>query len=420
MSKESRDSNLGDFGLGYHTSPPEKVRRRSSMSSSFDGVSFSSKEFMQFDCALTLSLGTNIVPKPKDADYCYSIPPLIEEVEALILARAPRSEYWKFFLVNKRFLALLKSGELYKIRSELGLKELSIFVSPCGERKWWEFDRQFKSCRKLPILPADETFIRGDRESLCAGTHLLVSGREIEGLVVWRYDMEANIWSRGPSMINPRCLFASATCGSYGYVAGGFGMVATGWEVMDFAERYIPQTKSWEPLPNMIKKRRYCSGCYMDNKFYVIGGRDPDGRGLSCAEAFDMEKKTWELIPDMLEVDDAQDQTLNNQSPPLIAVVNNELYSLETRTNELKVYMKRSKSWKKLGTVPVRADTTLGWGIAFKSLGNELLVIQSSQYGPSLLYTCCPNPNAEELQWEALEHGKNPTCFIVNCSVIAA
>lgn len=400
MSEESRDfirnddPNLGGFVVGYPTSPPKKVRRR--------------------------SLGTEIVPKPKDADYCYSIPPLIDEVEELILARVPRSEYWNFFRVCKRFLALLKSGELYKIRSELGHKELSVFVSPGGDRTWWEFDRHFKSCRKLPNLPAEESFIRGDRESLCAGTHLLVSGIEVEGLVWWRYDMKANIWSRGPSMINPRCLFASATCGSHGYVAGGFGMVETGWEVMNCADRYNPETKSWEPLPNMIRKRKHCSGCYMDNKFYVIGGTDPEGRYLSCAEAFDMEKKKWELIPDMLEPDDAQDQDLSYTSPPLIAVVNNELYFLKTSTNELKVYIKRTNSWKKMGTVPVRADATLGWGIAFKSLGNELLAIQSSQNGPSLLHTCCPNLNAEELRWEALEHGKNPTCFIVNCSVMAA
>ncbi|RXH69614.1 hypothetical protein DVH24_037398 [Malus domestica] len=72
------------------------------------------------------SLGT--VPcKPQDADY--TIHPLIDEVEALILARVPRSEYRKFCTINKRFFALLKSGELYKIRAELGIKEPSVFVS---------------------------------------------------------------------------------------------------------------------------------------------------------------------------------------------------------------------------------------------------------------------------------------------------
>ncbi|KAM0957883.1 hypothetical protein FF1_023253 [Malus domestica] len=364
------------------------------------------------------SLGT--VPcKPQDADY--TIPPLIDEVEALILARVPRSEYRKFCTINKRFFALLKSGELYKVRAELGIKEPSVFVSQYGENTWREFDRQFRFCRKLPILPSDSCFMSSDRESLCAGTHLLVSGREIEGVVVWRYDMEANQWGKGPGMISPRCMFASATCGSYGYVAGGMGL-ASDWKAMDSAERFNPRTKSWEPLPNMKQERMSCSGCFLDNKFYVIGGKDWHGRDLFCAEAFDVEKHTWELIPDMLEADWT---TLSNPSPPLIAVVANQLYSLETSTNELKVYLKQSKAWKKLGVVPVRADATSGWGVAFKVLGDELLVIQSSSDanagGPALIYTCCPDPTADELQWQALEHGHSrPTRFIVNCSVMAA
>ncbi|TQD78488.1 hypothetical protein C1H46_035978 [Malus baccata] len=364
------------------------------------------------------SLGT-VPRKPQDADY--TIPPLIDEVEALILARVPRSEYRKFCTINKRFFALLKSGELYKIRAELGIKEPSVFVSQHGENTWWEFDRQFRFCRKLPILPSDSCFTSSDRESLCAGTHLLVSGREIEGVVVWRYDMEANQWGKGPSMISPRCMFASATCGSYAYVAGGMGL-ASDWKAMDSAERYNPGTKSWEPLPNMERERRSCSGCFLDNKFFVIGGKDRHGSDLFCAEAFDIEKHTWELIPDMLEADWT---TLSNPSPPLIAVVANQLYSLETSTNELKVYLKQSKAWKKLGVVPVRADATSGWGVAFKSLRDELLVIQSSldSYagGPALIYTCRPDPTADELQWQALEHGHSrPTRFIVNCSVMAA
>ncbi|VVA26783.1 PREDICTED: F-box/kelch-repeat [Prunus dulcis] len=417
-------SNVGDhsttsFGVSSHTTPPEKVRILSETNPRVEGLSCHGLPSQQhrLDVGGSGSFGTAPF-KPQDADY--AIPPLIDEVEALILARVPRSKYHNFCSVNKRFLALLKSGELYKIRTELGIKEPSVFVSHYGEDTWWEFDRQFRSCRKLPILPSDTCFTTGDRESLCVGTHLIVSGKEMEGVVVWRYDMEANQWSKGPCMINPRCMFASASCGSYGYVAGGVG-IASGWKAMNSAERYNPNTKSWEPLPDMKRKRRNCSGCYLANKFFVIGGKDWDGNDLKCVEAFDVEKNTWDLIPDMLEADWAN---LNNPSPPLIAVLANQLYSLETSTNELKVYLKKSKSWKKLGVVPVRADATSGWGIAFKSLGDELLVIQSSSNefaGPARICTCCPDPNAEELQWQVLEHGHtHPTRFIVNCSVMAA
>ncbi|KAJ6754457.1 KELCH REPEAT F-BOX PROTEIN [Salix purpurea] len=271
--------------------------------------------------------------RPQDVDYSYA-PQLSDELENLILARIPRSEYWKFPIVNKRILSLVKSG------------------------------------------------------------------REIDGVVVWRYELETNSWNKGPSMINPRCLFASASC-----------------------EKYNPDTKSWEDLPRMRQKRRLCSGCFLDNKFYVIGGRNEEGKVLTCAEAYDEDKKAWDLIPDMLE--DTPIATF--QSPPLIAVVNNELYSLEPSSNQLKVYLKKSRTWKKLGPVPVRADSNKGWGVAFKSLGNELLVIGASTCTVSYsgdgmaIYTCRPDSESEELLWRPLECGKNRLSnFILNCSVMVA
>uniref|UniRef100_A0A5B6ZIV3 F-box domain-containing protein n=1 Tax=Davidia involucrata TaxID=16924 RepID=A0A5B6ZIV3_DAVIN len=356
--------------------------------------------------------------QPQDADYCY-IPPLSYELEDLILARFPRSEYWKLCFVNKRYSTLLKSGELFKIRREIGVKESSVFMLASGESSWWAFDREFKSRRKLPVLPTDFCFASGDKESLCAGTHLLISGREIDGLVVWRYELAMNKWYKGPSMIQPRCLFASATCGPFAFVAGGIGMEANS-EVYDTAEKYNPDTKSWEPLPRMRRKRKLCSGCYMDDSIYVIGGRNENGE-LTCGEFLDKATNKWKLIPDMLK----DDPVLTCHSPPLVAVVNNELYSLEASTNQLKVYLKRSNTWKQLGPVPVRADFSSGWGVAFKSLGNELLVIgassDSSASNCMAIYTCCPDPDAEELQWRPLDSSRNRLShFILNCSVMVA
>ncbi|KAF2316439.1 hypothetical protein GH714_041780 [Hevea brasiliensis] len=357
--------------------------------------------------------------EPQDADYS-EVPQLSDEVENQILARIPRSEYWKFPLVNKRIFALTKTGELFKIRRELGVKESSVFIFTTGDSGWWGFARQFSSRRKLPDLPADSCFSSGDKESVCAGTHLIISGREIDGVVVWRYELETNSWSKGPSMITPRCLFASASCGPFAFVAGG---VTEAGAVLKSSEKYNSDTKTWETLPRMQRKRRLCSGFYMDNKFYVIGGRNEEGKCLTCGEAYDEDKKKWELVPDMLE--DTPVATF--QSPPLVAVVNNELYSLETSSNELKVFSKRTKTWRKFGPVPVRADSSRGWGVAFKSLGNELLLIGSSTSMVSYsgdgmaIYTCRPDAEAERLQWRPLECGRNRLSnFILNCSVMVA
>ncbi|KAK7311357.1 hypothetical protein RJT34_09444 [Clitoria ternatea] len=357
-------------------------------------------------------------PLPQDADYS-NVESLSDELETSILARFPRSQHWKLCFLNKRFLELVKSCEIYKIRRELGYKEPSVFMLASGESNWWGMDWPFKSSRRLPPIQSDYSFEFGDKESFCAGSHLLVSGKEIDGAVIWRYHSESNSeWLKGPSMINPRCLFASATCGIFAFVAGGLE-ATTYTQTLDSAEKYNSESQCWEPLPRMNKKRKFCSGCFMDNKFYVIGGQDEHRKDLTCGEFYDGKTNTWNLIPDIWK-----DIPLSvSHSPPLLAVVNNELYTLDASSNELKVYVKGSNTWNKLGVVPVRADAQRGWGVAFKSLGDELLVIGAPSMSHSeralSMYTCCPDPDAEKLRWRKIECGSiqiNP--FIRNCAVM--
>lgn len=245
-----------------------------------------------------------------------------------------------------------------------------------------------------------------------------VSGKGNDGAcVIWRYNVVTNNWLRGPSMINPRNLFAWASCGAFGYVAGG---IFEG-NYLSSAERYNLETETWESLPDMNKERGNCSSFYMDKKFYVIGGRNKTEGGLTCAEAYDEEWKKWDLIPNMLE----ESVVTALRSPPLVAVVNDELYSFDPSTNLLKVYAKESKSWRKLGPVPVTAGFSGGWGIAFKSLGEELLVIggnpEEFAAGLGVMYVCRPNPDAEVLNWRLLDYGGNwLNDFIRNCAVMLA
>ncbi|XP_028772462.1 F-box/kelch-repeat protein At3g27150-like isoform X2 [Neltuma alba] len=362
--------------------------------------------------------GGSSADEPQDADY--DIPSLSDELETLILARLPRSEHWKLCFLNKRLQALVKSGEIIKIRREIGFKEPSVFMLASGETNWWVFDEHFESCRMLPFTPSDYNFTHGDKESFFAGSHLFVSGREFDGAAVWKYEVETNQWLKAPSMINPRCLFASATSGNYAFVAGGQD-TTTYSQVLDSAEKYNSKSKSWESLPRMNRKRKSCSGCYMDKKFYVIGGQDEQQNVLTCGEFFDEETNTWNSIPDMLK--DIPVSVC--RSPPLVAVANNQLYALDASSNELKTYLKRTNSWKKLGTVPVMASAQGGWGVAFKSLGNELLVIGATAMCSSgrglTIYTCCPDPSAEELQWRRIESGNAKLSpFIHNCAVRVA
>jgi len=356
-------------------------------------------------------------PLPQDADYS-NVRSISDELETSILARFPRSQHWKLCFLNKRFLALARSGEIYKIRKELGLKEPSVFMLASGESNWWGMEWPFMSSRKLPPIESDYNFEYGDKESFCAGSHLLVFGKEIEGAVTWRFDSTNNEWLKGPSMINPRCLFASATSGAVAFVAGGLDATAY-TQALDSAEMYNSERQCWKPLPRMNKRRKSCSGCFMDNKFYVLGGQDEHSRNLTCGEFFDGKTNSWNLIPDMWK----DIPLFGSGSPPLLAVVNNELYTLDASSNELKVYMKGSNSWKTLGVAPVRADARGGWGVAFKSLGDELLVIGApsvSQTERALcMYTGSPDPADDKFRWRQIGCSSiQLNHFIRNCAVM--
>ena len=116
------------------------------------------------------------------------------------------------------------------------------------------------------------------------------------------------------------------------------------------------------------------------------------------------------------------DRDVVTHAPPPMAVVNNELYALEALTNQLQVYIKKTNKWKELGEVPVRADFNSGWGVAFKSLGNKLLLIRSetgqSAYGHGVsIYTSRLNSNESVPQWEFLTRvGRS---FVFNCVIMA-
>ncbi|XP_021727969.1 F-box/kelch-repeat protein At3g27150-like [Chenopodium quinoa] len=360
----------------------------------------------------------------QDADYIHShVPQLSDELENMIIARIPLLEFRKLCLLNKKFLALIKNGDLLRERRMIGVREASVFMLASGEDNWWAFDQQFTFHKALPVLPCDGVFRLGDKESLCAGTHLLVCGNELDGPVIWTYDVIMNKWFKGISMIQPRCLFASASSGGLAYVAGGIGLESGG--ILNSAEKYDPMTRSWEPLPRMKVKRKMCSGVYMDDKFFVIGGQSQNNEVLTCAEVFDEKRNIWVEIPGILN-GLTLPSSQSTPSPPLVAVVNNELYTIETSTNSLMVYLKNSNSWRDLGPIPVRADINKGWGVAFKSLGDELLVIGGSTISLSgrgmTIYTCCPYPSAETLNWKLLDDGggNRRSHFIMNCTVMVA
>ncbi|WZZ53646.1 hypothetical protein YC2023_053753 [Brassica napus] len=167
-------------------------------------------------------------------------------------------------------------------------------------------------------------------------------------------------------MITPRVMYGSASHGKTAFFAGGIQMDDNGEPiVVPTVEKYNADTKSWTMINGIHKARKFSSGCFLPGKFYVLSGRDENDKHLTCGESYDETTNFWELIPDMLK-----DMTFIMPSQPL--------YMLETSLNELCIYDINTNIWKKLGVVPVSANTTFGWGIAFKSMGDRLLVVRTS------------------------------------------
>ncbi|CAN7066259.1 unnamed protein product [Brassica rapa subsp. trilocularis] len=360
----------------------------------------------------------------KTHDACYVDHMLLYELEVEIIARLPCFEYWKLQFLNKKFLQLLKSCEIFRVRQEKRLVKPYVILHSGAVSNWEMFDKDFKTFQRLPKVPSsDYCFFHSDKETVSVGTQLIVIGREIDGIVVFRYELENHKWFKGPSMITPRAMYGSASNGKTAFFAGGIKMNENGNPVVvQTVEKYNADTKRWTMINGMHKARKFSSGCFLRGKFYVLGGRDDNDKHLTCGESYDETTNSWELIPDMLK-----DMTViaHSQSPPLIAVVDDNLYMLETSLNELRVYDINTNIWKKLGVVPVSANAAFGWGIAFKSMGDRLLVIGTSHswHRKTVVHSCRPSPDVEEQHWEEIKHwcvGAELPQFIHNCCVMFA
>ncbi|MCO5575163.1 hypothetical protein L7F22_028960 [Adiantum nelumboides] len=328
------------------------------------------------------------------------LPGLSDDIALRCLAHVSLSDLHRLALVAQRYRRLVRSSLLFELRRTYKVVEQWVCMYTSGDNGWTAFDPKQNVRRSLPPANVDPLFSLSDRESLSAGTHLLWLGREVFDFACYKYDLITNSWERGPPMVNSRCLFASASCGEFAFVAGGFkvgGPLTIGSTscILNTAERYDARLGKWESLPSMEIPRQKCSGVYMDGKFYVIGGKDKDHNVLTSGEVYDPLSKTWKIIPNMYVPPETAPSF--EPSPPLVAVVNNELYAIESSSNLLKGYIKSSNTWKVLGRVPVRTDVCNGWGLAFKALGDELFVI-GSQESPS---SRASNSGVAVFSWKA-------------------
>lgn len=353
-----------------------------------------------------------------EADDKSYIPGLPDSVALICLAYLPLSHHRLLASLSHRHRELVRDSSLLNVRHQYQIGEQLICIYTCGDNDWEALDVMHNRWRNLPRAVVHPNFSLSDKESLAAGPHLLWLGQEAFEFASYKYDLMSNRWERGPRMVNPRCLFGSATCGEHAFVAGGFS-VDMQFNVLNTAERYDSSRGIWEPLPPMSTPRQKCSGFFMDGKFYVIGGKTSDHEQITSGEEYDPVRNEWRTIENMYPVPAA---TLSMEpSPPLVAVAGNELYAIESACNLLKAYEKRTNTWKVLGSVPVRTDLCNGWGLAFKALGDTLYVIGGHrQEGEGVaVFSWRPQPGTSGPEWQLVNSRVDGIGnFLYNCAVM--
>ncbi|OMO93178.1 Kelch repeat type 1 [Corchorus capsularis] len=349
------------------------------------------------------------------------IQPIGRDNSISCLIRCSRSDYGSIASLNRSFRSLIRSGEIYKLRRQNGVVEHWVYFS-CALLQWEAFDPIRLRWMHLPGMPPNECFIFSDKESLAVGTELLVFGKEVTSQVIYRYSILTNSWSSGTSMNAPRCLFGSASLGEIAILAGGCDSQGN---ILSSAEMYNSETQRWETLPSMNKPRKMCSGVFMDNKFYVIGGIGGvgnDARVLTCGEEYDLETRRWTEIPNMSPgrsgAAGEAEMPAAAGAPPLVAVVNNELYAADHADMEVKKYDKESRLWVTIGRLPERAVSMNGWGLAFRACGDRLIVIGGPRaLGEGFIELNEWVPSEGPPQWNLLAR-KQSGNFVYNCAVM--
>ncbi|ERN09986.1 hypothetical protein AMTR_s00013p00224710 [Amborella trichopoda] len=121
--------------------------------------------------------------EPQNTYYSSYLPPLTDEVLLLILARTPFSDHPTLRYLSRSHRTLLESGDLYRTCQAHDLCHPIVFMCVGGGSCWLAFSPDSGSCRRrfrLPHFPSKNRFYDGDKESICAGSHLLLSSLDPE------------------------------------------------------------------------------------------------------------------------------------------------------------------------------------------------------------------------------------------------
>ncbi|KAE8771823.1 F-box/kelch-repeat protein SKIP11 [Hordeum vulgare] len=259
---------------------------------------------------------------------------IIEVTRVLFAPESYRWDYGTIASLNHEFNSVVRNGDIYHLRRKNGVAEHWLYLS-CGNNPlgWEAYDPSTGRWIQVPNMPRAQKY---GQQQIVVRTEVLVFVACGRGAL--RYSILTNSWTQLTDVMKtPWYLFGSASDGEKAYVVGGLDSSHT--NVLSSVEMYDSEleTHTWTTLPSMNRARYRCSGSFMDNKFYVIGAVSSNRGVLTCGEEYDLILQSWRVIDNMSH---GLNQTLLG-NPPLLAVVNNELYAADySENNDLKKYDK--------------------------------------------------------------------------------
>jgi len=118
------------------------------------------------------------------------------------------------------------------------------------------------------------------------------------------YDPVSDQWTRGADMPTPRAALAAEFIGNTLYAVGGADLLSGKFTRMVFEEisypineAYDPQSDTWSKKASMPTPRDHAASAVIDEKLYVIAGRQSDKAiKIDANEVYDPKIDSWSVL----------------------------------------------------------------------------------------------------------------------------
>ncbi|EFJ13150.1 hypothetical protein SELMODRAFT_182085 [Selaginella moellendorffii] len=218
------------------------------------------------------------------------IPGLPNDLACVCLACVPLWQHGRLRSVCRSWNAALSGDFIIQLRRKLGKGEefLYLFRDDPSLCRGEVFDPRAQLWSTFSPMPCNPSrYSMSNFECVAAGQQLYVLGgslfdarnfpmdRPVASSSVFKYDPVRSQWEQCQDMKTPRGSFACGIFQGCLIVAGGGSRHAqfrAGGDRICEAEKYDLARDSWESLPGLHSIRAGCSGFFVGDEFWVLGG----------------------------------------------------------------------------------------------------------------------------------------------------